>query len=55
MLQKEKNELFCIAIKQPSYLGKLKKFLNFGKIETFKTIDFFYKNFENKKSKKYIF
>ena len=50
-----KNELFCIAIKQPSYLGKLKKFLNFGKIETFKTIDFFYKNFENKKSKKYIF
>ena len=50
-----KNELFCISIKQPSYLGKLKKFLNFGKIETFKTINFFYENFENKKSKKYIF
>ena len=26
-----KNELFCIAIKQPSYLGKLKKIFKFWK------------------------
>lgn len=54
-VDERKNEIFCMAIKHPSYVGKLKEFLKYSKVETDKTVQYFYKNSENKKTKKYIF
>ncbi len=54
-VEERKNEIFCIAIKEPKYIGKLKEFIKYSKIETPKTVKFFFKNSENKKSKNYIF
>ena len=50
-----KNEIFCIAVKDQSYKGKLKEFMKYGKIETAKSVKYFFINSENRKSKKYIF
>tara|TARA_B100001964_G_C14217276_1_gene593412 strand:- start:142 stop:1101 length:960 start_codon:yes stop_codon:yes gene_type:complete len=55
IVEERKNEIFCIAVKHPSYFGKLKKFIQYSKIETYKTIEYFYKNSEKKKTKQYLF
>ncbi len=50
-----KNEIFCLAVKYPKYRGKLKEILKYSKIETVKTVQYFFKNSENRKTKHYIF